>query len=347
MVLETRRAGSAEAKAYGETLLKLIDSVQPRSAGAATIGILENEESAKTRLHQIAAFVPNAGRNRALGILTMCVLVAVGLSNAQSPRIQPPATDAPETNRSSTSKASPQEIKANRHEANIKTLEREYIRAKKEVDEAQETMDRLMKELRIEMPSKGEAGLANGTTLSGESNAADLHQRIQKAKDQLSHVTVLLDELKALPRKELRKALPTSLQPADEALNRLLSDYSSAEQKYAQLSGSFSDGHPDVASARDVLATIDRQIEDRIDGILMGLEVRKKSNEALIKSLYEESEKARAMDAQRREHYMPFFRAKRSLEHAQRHLDAIFMRLLAEKVDATAPSPNLPGQTFE
>ena len=44
---------------------------------------------------------------------------------------------------------------------------------------------------------------------------------------------------------------------------------------------------------------------------------------------------------------MPYFDAKRALDHAQRQLDAIFMRLLAEKVDAKVPASNQPLQGFE
>ena len=348
LVLEMRRADLTEAKAYGETLLKLINGFTSRSASSATIGILENEQSAETRLRQIASFVPVGRRGSVVGVFVMCVLVVVGLSNAQSPRIQIPATDT-EGASASTAEPLPQESKAKRHAANVETWEREYAIAKQEVDRAQAEVERVRKELRIELPSKSEyeAGLASGAIQNSESEVAEIQQGIQKSKKQLSDVTALLEQLKKLPRNELRKALPTSLQPPDEHLNRLLGDYSAAEQKYAQLSGNFSDEHPEVATAREVLATINRQIEDRIEGILMGLEVRRKTSDYIVRALHEASAEARVAEVERREKYMPYFRAKRSLEESQRVLDAIFMRLLAEKVDAKVPTANRPEPAFE
>jgi bla regulator protein BlaR1 len=348
LVLEMRRADSADARAYGETLLKLINSFSSRAITAPTIGILENEQSVEARLHQIAIFVPHPRRISATGILVIGVLLAVGLSNAQSPRIESPPAEI-EAAPTSTAKSSAQELKAKRSAANIETLEREYVRAKQEVDQARAEVDRLVKELGIVIQSKEEqaAGLTDGSIQNPEYDAAGIQQKIQKSKEQLNDVTALLDQLKKLPREELRKALPTSLQPPDETLNRLLGDYSTAEQKHAQLSGNFSKGHPDVATAREVLAVIDRQIEHRIDGILMGLEVRKSTGETILKSLYDANAAARAEEAERRERYMPFFKAKRSLDHSQRVLDTIFMRLLAEKVDAKVPVANETEPAFE
>ena len=347
MVLEMRRADLLEAKAYGETLLKLIDGFSSRDASSATIGIVEDEQSAKARLLQIAKFVPSARRISATGLLVILVLLVIGLSNAQTPVKIPPTEVAPAL--PWIAKTSEQELKAKRSAANIEALEREYDRAKQEVDLRQTELEHLTKEFNIPISTKDEleAGLTDGSIQNATNDAAEIQQRIQKTKAQLSDVNALLEQLKKLPRKELRKALPTSLQPPDEPLNRLLGDYSAAEQKYALLSGNFSDGHPEVATAREVLATINRQIEDRIDGILMGLEVRKTTGETILKSLLNATDEARAREAEKRQHYMPFFKAKRSLEHAQRHLDAIFVRLLAEKVDAKVPASDQTAPTVE
>ena len=101
--------------------------------------------------------------------------------------------------------------------------------------------------------------------------------------------------------------------------------------------------HFEVARVREVLAVIDRQIEHRIDGILLGLEARVKTSEMLVKDLKNEPEAARARQAEQKKKYMPYFDAKRSLEHAQRQVDAIFMKFLAEKVDDKVPASNQPA----
>ncbi len=351
LVLEMRRADSSEAKAYGETLLKLINGFNSSASASMTIGILENEQSAKMRLWQIATFVPRARQISVVGIVVLCVLLLIGLSNAESPRIQTPA-DEIETAPTSTAKPeepSSQDLKAERHAANIATLEREYIRAKKEVDQARAEVDRLVNELGIVIQTQEEqaAGVGDGSIQNSIINYAEMEKERVIRTEQLRHLTALFEQLKKMTRKDQRKALPTCLEPPDATLNTLLADYNAAEQKYALLSGKFSDGHPEVATAREVIKVIDRQIEHRIDGILLGLEARVQTSERLVKALRNEAEEARAKDAEKRKTYMPYFDAKRSLDHAQRQLDTIFMRLLAEKVDAKVPASNQPLQRFE
>jgi hypothetical protein len=66
-----------------------------------------------------------------------------------------------------------------------------------------------------------------------------------------------------------------------------------------------------------------------------------------VKDLKNAPQEALEREALNRKKYMPYFDAKRSLDQAQRQLDTIFMRLLAEKVDASVPAANQPSQTFE
>lgn len=87
----------------------------------------------------------------------------------------------------------------------------------------------------------------------------------------------LLDQLLGRSREDLRKILPTVV--PDGNLERLLGDLAKVEQQVASITLDYSDEHPEVKRVMEVLATINRQIEDRIDGILAGLELQAVQNE--------------------------------------------------------------------
>jgi uncharacterized protein involved in exopolysaccharide biosynthesis len=158
------------------------------------------------------------------------------------------------------------------------------------------------------------------------------------AHNQYMNLNGMLEQLKTIEkrdRKELRKALPTAM--PDPHLERYLDDLAKAEQQYASIASDFSDEHYEVKRLMDVQATINRQIEDRIDGILSGLEARVRTAQAMAEGLKAEFERAKKEDTDKRELYAPYFMAKRNLENQQRILDTVFMRLLAEKVDSSIP----------
>jgi uncharacterized protein involved in exopolysaccharide biosynthesis len=195
------------------------------------------------------------------------------------------------------------------------------------VDKAQQRVDRLRQEYGI--TSVEESGSS-----TGKEDQISIQQRLKAVSEQHSYDNAMLNHLKNLNRRDLRKALPTALRPPDELLNRYLADLGAAEQKLIVLSENFSDEHFDVKGGRNLIKKIDEQIEHRMDGIIAGLEARKAVAESLAAELQAMLKDGQVQYAKRQQEFAPFFQAKRNLENAQRNLDAIHMRLLAEKVDA-------------
>ncbi|MGZ8937657.1 MAG: M56 family metallopeptidase, partial [Limisphaerales bacterium] len=330
-VLETRCADRGEARAYGETLLKLIQEYTPRTSTPSLVGILEGEQSAKARLRQIAAFQLGGSRNRTAGVFVLLMLAMIGLSNAQTEKIAAPSGEVPEPSQSVN------RIEQKTKTAGIQMLEQEYARQKKEMDAARERVDRLRLEYNISSVEESGSNTERDEQIS-------LQQRLKAVAEQHSYDNAMLSHLKTLNRRDLRKALPTALRPPDELLNRYLADLGTAEQKVIALSENFSDEHYEVKNVRNVMQKINEQIESRIDGILAGLEARKVVAENLADSLKAEMRETQVGYAEKQQKFAPFFKAKRDLENAQRILDTIFMRLLAEKVDAQPPGADAPRQ---
>lgn len=215
----------------------------------------------------------------------------------------------------------------------IKALEDEYQEQSKQVRTAQKDVDDKRAELKI-----SDVGDSFYQTTTEPETVRNIERDRITAVEQYMHFNGMLEQLRLLERKdrkELRKALPTAL--PDGHLDRYLEDLAKVEQQYASDQNDYSDEHPQVKRLMEVMTTINRQIEDRIDGILNGLETKVATAKNLADGLKDEFNKAKEDDTSKRQTYAPYFQAKRNLENQQRILDTIFMRLLAEKVDSKIP----------
>src|SRR6266567_142756 len=97
--------------------------------------------------------------------------------------------------------------------------------------------------------------------------------------------------LKAMRRDQLKKVIPTVA--PDQLLEKLLEQLATAEQKVAELSDNFGPDHPDVKRARAVLKAIQAQIDERLDAILAGLNVRVEVAKAALDDFTQEWKKGR------------------------------------------------------
>jgi len=324
IVLQSRAA--SDPKAYGQTLLKLLRDFTPIPSTPALVGIAEDKHSATVRLRRIAQFTPRPSRYSLAGVALLLAIALLGLTNAQTP--EPPKTtdtSAPAQNTNRNRNSHPAVVLRSK---GIDALEKEYDRQKKVVDEALDRVDKLRTELGI-------VAMADGTpNNTAAQEHAELVQQLSAARQKHLETKAMVEQLKSLSRADLRKALPTALQPPDEQLNRYLADLGRGEQDYQKLSVDHADEHPNVKRITTLRSRINEQIEERIDGIMLGLEARRITAERMVEALERIIANKGREDAEARKHYRPYFEAKRSLDEAQRTLETIFMRLLAEKVDA-------------
>lgn len=215
----------------------------------------------------------------------------------------------------------------------IAALEEEYQKHYREVQVLQAEVDKKRIDLKI-----SDVGDSFFQTTTEPETVRNIERDRVAATQQYMHLSGMLQQLKEIEkrdRKELRRAIPTAL--PDPHLERYLDDLAKAEQNYASIATDFSDEHHEVKRLMEVQATINRQIEERIDGILGGLQARVNAAKSLADNLQKAFDEAKSTDTEKREQYAPYFLAKRNLENQQRILDTVFMRLLAEKVDSSIP----------
>jgi uncharacterized protein involved in exopolysaccharide biosynthesis len=84
-------------------------------------------------------------------------------------------------------------------------------------------------------------------------------------------------------------------------------------------------------------ADLDAKVENRIQGIMTGLEVRINALQAQLESMHRAIQEAKSREAELTALYLPYFEAKSALEHQQKFRDAILLRKLQETVDLQIP----------
>ncbi len=216
----------------------------------------------------------------------------------------------------------------------IKVLKAELEGQTKKVEAVQSEVDELRNRLKISDVGEG----AFMTTLEPETVRNIERDRIAAEGDYVRFDT-LFKELKKKSRQELRHTIPTAFK--DEHLDRLLSELAQSEQRYAMLIKDYSEDHPDVERVVSMIATLNKQIETRLDGVLDGLEVTVATRKEVAQDLAKKLTDAKAADAENMKNYRPYFVAKRDLETQQKIRDSIILRILQETVDEKLPKTTL------
>ena len=218
-------------------------------------------------------------------------------------------------------------------DSGIKALTEEYQKQSNAVSEAQLEVDNQRVKQNI-----SDIGDAYYQTTTQPETVREFERNRVNAVAQYHQYSALyqnLLEVQKQGRRALRNALPTA--HPDPHLQKYLDDLATVEQQYASIQNDFSDEHPEVKRVLDMMSKINEQIEERIDGIMNGLKTRVAAAEQLSKDLEQQFIEAKTKDTESRKAYAPYFQARRNLENQQRILDTIYMRLLAEKVDAEIP----------
>jgi succinoglycan biosynthesis transport protein ExoP len=141
----------------------------------------------------------------------------------------------------------------------------------------------------------------------------------------------LYSSLTNLSKAEFKRAIQTA--NPDQHLAVLLEEQAKSEQKKALLEPDYSADHPEMQRVNKLLEALDRQIEDRLNGILLGIKTRVESFEARAKELGSQVDEAKAKDLKAGKRMIPYLDAKKEFERATQVYDALTMRVVAAKVD--------------
>ena len=145
----------------------------------------------------------------------------------------------------------------------------------------------------------------------------------------------LLDGLKEQSAEELRASILTA--HPDAQLDSLIREFLTGQQALANQSIDLGDQHPRIKGLKKVVATLEGQIDKRIQGILAGLALRVKSSKAQVDQLQQDVSGAKTKESEMREKGREYFDAKRALANTTRICDTILLRVMQEEVDLELP----------
>lgn len=201
-------------------------------------------------------------------------------------------------------------------------MEEELAVQKARVREAQQAVDKLRERLQLvedeDSPGQAEA-------------IRKLEGRRIEASAELQRLKSLHRHLAGLGRNDLRHSITTAA--PDAQLTELASNLDRAEQKLAELAETHTKDHPEAKRVTRLMAQINKQIDDRMDGILNGLNVRADAEAAHVEAL------ARSLESARRDYVKgmvesrPYYEALQELRAQEEILQRLRLRAAQERLD--------------
>jgi beta-lactamase regulating signal transducer with metallopeptidase domain/uncharacterized protein involved in exopolysaccharide biosynthesis len=219
----------------------------------------------------------------------------------------------------------------------IQALDQQLERQGEIVRDLQSKVDDLKVQHRISDLS----GPTTGSTLDAETVRRLEAERVplQASYQGMAQLLVQLQSMRANSGShgELRHGILSANPDAD--LSKLCQDLWATEASLAKERITKGPEHPDCRALAAMQSQLARTVDDRIEGMLRGLEVRTAAYKAQLDSMQKAVEDAKNREAEMAERYYPYFVAKRDLENQQKLRDAILLRKLQETVDLQIPIP--------
>jgi succinoglycan biosynthesis transport protein ExoP len=217
----------------------------------------------------------------------------------------------------------------------IKVLESQLDSKNDEIALHQAAINDLRRENNITELMESTIGAASGT-LPLETLRRNEQLRIE-ARAEYEQFDTQLEKLKQLSRSEMRMAMSTAVFPPDQHLVTLMQDWTLSQQKLVALLGDFSPEHPEVKRAQKVVDLLDDQINQKVNGILLGLETKVAYAKARLDNYQTEVDRAQKQQTELAAKYQPYFDAKREMENSMRVREALKIKIEGERMEANLP----------
>ena len=212
----------------------------------------------------------------------------------------------------------------------IDVLEGELENYKEEIVEMQANVDKL----RVDLGISDAAGDESYSIIEPEI-VRRYESGLIDARVLHTSMSTLLDGLKLQSLEELRDSISTAY--PDAQLDVLIRELHTGQQTLANHSIDLGELHPRIKGLEKVVATLEQQIDNRIQGVLAGLELKVRSAFAQVEQLQEDVTDAKKRESDMRRKGRDYFDAKRALSNKTRIRDTILFRVMQEKVDLALP----------
>jgi capsular exopolysaccharide synthesis family protein len=215
----------------------------------------------------------------------------------------------------------------------IKTFEDKLKEYDDEVRKSETNVDNLRREYGVVDTDPQSTG--PGSTL-GPVNV--LHYNSIKIENETKYTqeAMLLEKLKSITNhNDLRQAIPTAA--PDAILSSLLQDLIAAETRRVTLTNDYGPENPEVLRNEKLVQKLNAQIEERLNGIITGLEVNVATLWAVVTNSEDKVNQAKSNDMRIVEQSRPYFLAKADLERLKKFRDVLALRSAQENIEVALP----------
>lgn len=216
----------------------------------------------------------------------------------------------------------------------IQALQDQYQDDERKIDIVQSNVDYLRSSLHINDYDPN--SLSPTPTLTAEQLQSYSNLKIQD-EAQYTKLETLLTELQPLSPEKLREVLPTASPAPDPILSDLLTKLNLAQQNYVNLTNYAGPSNPDVLSAQALIDKLNQQIDDRVNGIMVGLKSQVQAMKAQLDAITETVDKAKMEDQEEASRGQPYWEEKRRLENDLEFHRALQAKIAAEKLNLSIP----------
>jgi polysaccharide biosynthesis transport protein len=222
----------------------------------------------------------------------------------------------------------------------IKVLEDQYQSEDQQIQAMHANVDKLRKELGI-VDTDPQSFVPTPTF--NQEQLKNYHDMMMEGQTRYNRLQEELTQLKALDPAKLRDVLP-SVNP-DGALSTLLDKLHESQQDYVTKTNDLGVANPDVIRIQSMISEVNQQIDDRITGIMIGMENKLNTEKAAFDTLKNEVELATKKDQEEAVRGQPYWEEKRKLANVVEFHKLLAARIETEKIDLAIPRTSVVEQT--
>jgi capsular exopolysaccharide synthesis family protein len=218
----------------------------------------------------------------------------------------------------------------------INVLEDQYASDEETIRAVQTNVDNLRKQLDI---TDTDPNSLIPTPTFTQDQLRQLHQQLLEGTAHYTKLESQLNELKATDPDKLKDILPTVY--SDAALSDLLGKFHEARQKFVTLTNDYSLANPEVIRVQSLIDELNSEINDRVTGVMIGMESQVKSEKAALDAQEAAVADAKQKDQDEAVRGQPYWQEKRHRASLIEFHNLLAAKIEQEKLDLAIPKSSM------
>ena len=222
--------------------------------------------------------------------------------------------------------------------AGLGVYDKELAAKEKELQAAQSEVDRLRAALKVSDPDPASTGPS--PTFSSAA-VSQLMSEVASLEGQAAQLETKLQKLGSLRKDKLRTTIQTVIDQPDSVLSSLINDLDMAEQSLMTIAKTRTEAHPEYDSAKRVVDSYKAKIDERVEGIMAGLQYRLDADRAFITNQVTKLAQARQNDIDDAARTRPYWEAKERLNDLKQIRSTLLMHTEILQTDSKLPQTTM------